>query len=281
MVSENIQMFAVAGVMFAIFSTLVWVGWRFFYVAPPRPELSGMTVQVALPSDTSEKEILQPASKNNPGERFISQRQWNSFKWFALAILTVLLIVGGTLRLGGYHVLQALKVSTAANKQIEMALTEEKLVPPPALPPSVFLHSDKPELAGVDRDWSKLDQKFVQVVLRLMANMQARGYSLVLVEGYRSPQRQDELAQSGRNVTQARGGQSKHQYGLAVDLAPMQDGKVVLSEQDPWALAAYQAMGEEAEKLGLIWGGRWTFRDYGHVESPQKIPAQNNAGHDV
>ena len=274
-------MFAVAGVMFVIFFSLVWVGWRFFYVAPVRLDMSAGTVAVAIATDNSVPEILQTASKESPNERLTLHKRWHWVKWVLLAILTVLLMVGGTLRLAGYHVLQALKVSTEANKQIELALTEEKLVPPPAPPPSIFLQSEKPELAGVDRDWSKLDQNFVQVVLRLMNNMQARGYGLVLVEGYRSPERQDQLAQSGRNVTQARGGQSKHQYGLAVDLAPMQDGHVVLSEQDPWALAAYQAMGEEAEKLGLTWGGRWTFRDYGHVESPQKIPKQSGAAHDV
>ncbi|KPC50381.1 Peptidoglycan L-alanyl-D-glutamate endopeptidase CwlK precursor [Amantichitinum ursilacus] len=274
-------MFAVAGLMFAIFATLVWVGLRFFYVSPLRPEAVGPQSAVVETPVVAPTEKLPQASKEEPNNRLILPNRWHHLKWIALAILTVGLMIGGTLRLSGYHVLQALKASTAENKQIELALTEEKLVPPAPLPPSAFLHSDKPELAGVDRDWSKLDQKFVQVVLRLMANMQTRGYTLVLVEGYRSPQRQDELAQSGRNVTQARGGQSKHQYGLAVDLAPMADGKVVLSERDPWALEAYQAMGEEAEKLGLTWGGRWTFRDYGHVESPQKIPAQSATGHDV
>ena len=63
--------------------------------------------------------------------------------------------------------------------------------------------------------------------------MKARGFPMVLLEGYRSPERQDSLAGQATLVTKAKGGQSKHQYGLAVDLAPIRAGKVVISERDP------------------------------------------------
>ena len=106
----------------------------------------------------------------------------------------------------------------------------------------------------------------MQAVLRLFARMEARGFQLALLEGYRSPDRQDMLADLGSNVTNARGMQSRHQYGQAADIAPMKDGRLVISERDPWAFAAYQALGQEAEALGLTWGGRWNLRDYGHVE---------------
>ena len=46
--------------------------------------------------------------------------------------------------------------------------------------------------------------------------MKARGFPMVLLEGYRSPERQDSLAGQATLVTKAKGGQSKHQYGLAV-----------------------------------------------------------------
>ncbi|WP_332670532.1 M15 family metallopeptidase [Aromatoleum sp.] len=100
--------------------------------------------------------------------------------------------------------------------------------------------------------------------------MERRGYPVVLIEGYRSPERQDVLADGEQRVTQARGFQSKHQYGLAADLAPLRDGQIVLSERDPWAWRAYQALGEAAEAAGLVWGGRWSLRDYGHVESADR-----------
>ena len=77
----------------------------------------------------------------------------------------------------------------------------------------------------------------------------------------------------GSHVTSARAFQSKHQFGMAVDLAPLRDGRLIISERDPWAMEAYLALGEEAEKAGLIWGGRWWFKDYGHVEIAESIKA--------
>jgi peptidoglycan L-alanyl-D-glutamate endopeptidase CwlK len=46
----------------------------------------------------------------------------------------------------------------------------------------------------------------------------------------------------------------------------LRDGKLVISEKDPWAMRGYQLYGEVAESLGLTWGGRWTMMDLGHTE---------------
>ena len=89
---------------------------------------------------------------------------------------------------------------------------------------------------------------------------------MALLEGYRSPSRQDELAKAGSHVTNARAFQSWHQYGLAADCAFWRDGKLVISEKDPWAMRGYQLYGEVAESLGLTWGGRWKMMDFGHTE---------------
>lgn len=163
--------------------------------------------------------------------------------------------------------------------RIMLTLQEEKLVPPPPVPPEAFVDAiaEQPSLSRADRDWSRLDPGFVQVILRVMVRMEARGYPMTLLEGYRSPERQDALAGQANLVTKAKGGQSKHQYGLAVDLAPLKNGKVVITERDPWAMAAYLALGEESKAAGLTWGGDWSFKDYGHVErsgSIKKLIAQ-------
>ena len=150
-------------------------------------------------------------------------------------------------------------------------LNPERLVPPPALPPALFVSSERPALETADRDWSRLNPRFTQPVLRILARLASRGYTFALLEGYRSPERQEKLADLGNHVTNARAFQSKHQYGVAVDLAPVRDGKLVISERDPWAMEAYVALGEEAEKDGLTWGGRWWFKDYGHVEMTGSI----------
>jgi peptidoglycan L-alanyl-D-glutamate endopeptidase CwlK len=89
---------------------------------------------------------------------------------------------------------------------------------------------------------------------------------MALLEGYRSPERQNRLAQMGGNVTNAAAFQSYHQYGLAADNAFLRDGKLVISEKDPWAMRGYQLYGQTAEQVGLTWGGRWKMMDLGHVE---------------
>ncbi|QLI83209.1 M15 family metallopeptidase [Chitinibacter fontanus] len=178
-------------------------------------------------------------------------------------------VIAVTLRFNSLHVLKpVIPQEYVQALHIQTTFAEAKLEPPAPLPPDVFVNAiaARPGLATADRDWSKLNPQFVQQVLLLMKKMQERGYPLALLEGYRSPERQDDLAQLANVVTKAKGGQSKHQYGIAVDLAPMKDGKVVISEKDPWAFDAYQALGEEAVALGLTWGGKWSFKDYGHIE---------------
>ncbi len=117
----------------------------------------------------------------------------------------------------------------------------------------------------VNRKWDKMNPRYKQRLLMVFKIMkETHGYEMVLLEGYRSPQRQNSLSGS---VTNARAYQSYHQFGLAADVAFKRDGKVVISERDPWAMKGYQLYGQVAESLGLVWGGRWkTILDYGHTE---------------
>ncbi|HEX5355897.1 MAG TPA: M15 family metallopeptidase [Aquabacterium sp.] len=157
------------------------------------------------------------------------------------------------------------------NQQVAHLLAGEQLVPPPPLPPDVFttveVESVRPMLSSADRRWDLMDPEFVQRVLMVFKIMKdEHGYEMALLEGYRSPERQAMLAAKGSNVTMAGAWQSYHQYGLAVDLAFYRDGKLVISEKDPWAMRGYQLYGQVAEQMGLTWGGRWQMMDLGHVE---------------
>lgn len=156
--------------------------------------------------------------------------------------------------------------------QIAALLEGEQLVPPAPLPPALFLSPDVtqalPAAAGASRDWMLLDAGFRQrllVAYRLMREQ--HGFDMVLLEGYRSPQRQAELAAMGAHVTHAGPGQSYHQRGLAADSAFLVDGRVVISERDPRIAGAYELFGRVAEQVGLEWGGSWrSLKDLGHVE---------------
>ena len=157
------------------------------------------------------------------------------------------------------------------NLQVAHLLEGEHLAPPQPLPPLAFTTAEvtlvRPMLAGASRDWALLDDGFSQRLLLVFRIMREQhGYEMALLEGYRSPQRQDQLAAAGPHVTSARAYQSFHQFGQAADCAFVRDGRLVISERDPWAMRGYRLYGETAEAVGLKWGGRWAMMDFGHVE---------------
>lgn len=155
---------------------------------------------------------------------------------------------------------------------IEELLRGERLIPPPAPPMEVFLAPEVeaavPMVATADRKWSQLDPEFTQRMLAVFQVMKVEyGYEMVLIEGYRSPQRQNQLAAKGSHVTLATAGRSWHQYGLAADCAFLRNGKIVISERDPWAMRGYQLYGQVAKQAGMVWGGDWkSIKDLMHVE---------------
>lgn len=169
------------------------------------------------------------------------------------------------------------------DERIAALLTGERLVPPAPLPPEVFttreVEAARPLVRFASRDWELLDAEFSQRLLMVFRLMRERhGYDMVLIEGYRSPQRQAQLAAMGGHVTQAGAYRSYHQFGLAADCAFLRDGKVVISEKDSWAMRGYELYGEVSAELGLTWGGGWKrLKDLGHVElrRPGVIKRQN------
>jgi peptidoglycan LD-endopeptidase CwlK len=173
--------------------------------------------------------------------------------------------------LRGHQLFQYDDTPRVPDEKIAALLNGEQLVPPPPLPPEVFATKEveqvRPALHDASRDWNLLDADFRTRLLLVYKIMREQyGYEMALLEGYRSPERQNRLAQMGGSVTNAAAFQSYHQYGLAADNAFLRDGKLVISEKDPWAMRGYQLYGQVAEQVGLTWGGRWKLMDLGHVE---------------
>lgn len=239
-------MLSLLGVLLGIFGTLAWTGWHFFVQGGPRRQ------PVSSPVANPRMHVFRLASC------------WPFALLPAIAAI-VTVAVNNIAATSATEPLSAQVMYRIPN--IRTALNPERLVPPPPLPAAMFLGTEIPGLETADRSWEKLDPAFMQRALTVFARVEARGYQLALLEGYRSPERQDSLAGLGPHVTRARAYQSQHQYGLALDAAPVMNGRLVISERDPWAMQAYQALGEEAEKAGLVWGGRWALRDYGHIEA--------------
>lgn len=158
------------------------------------------------------------------------------------------------------------------DERVAALLAGERLVPPAPLPPEVFTTREvelaRPMARFASRDWDLLDPEFAQRLLMVFRIMREQhGYEMVLLEGYRSPQRQEQLAAMGGHVTKVGAFRSYHQFGLAADSAFLRDGKVVISERETWAMRGYELYGEVAASLGLTWGGGWkSLKDLGHVE---------------
>ena len=86
----------------------------------------------------------------------------------------------------------------------------------------------------------------------------------------RSVEEQQALYAQGRTtpgpiVTDAKPGQSAHNFGLAVDIVPIVNGKPDWQGADP----VWQDVGEIGEAAGLEWAGRWTtFKELPHFQMP-------------
>ena len=208
------------------------------------------------------------------GQAVRAQATWLRRKWkhLALAVPMILVPVILALVLGTRSTLPEYAGADAMpDAQIAALLKGEQLVPPVALPPLAFATQElelvRPMLASASRHRAPLSPDFPQRLLTVFKIMKEQhGYDMAILEGYRSPARQDMLASMGGQVTNARAFQSWHQYGLAADCAFLRDGKLVISEKDPWAMRGYQLYGEVAESLGMTWGGRWKMMDFGHTE---------------
>jgi peptidoglycan L-alanyl-D-glutamate endopeptidase CwlK len=96
-----------------------------------------------------------------------------------------------------------------------------------------------------------------------------------IIQGLRTFKEQDALYAQGRTkpgpiVTNAQGGQSIHNYGLAFDYCLILDGKLV-----SWDIAADYDKDLKSDWLEVVniftrnnweWGGYWTFKDYPHLQ---------------
>jgi peptidoglycan LD-endopeptidase CwlK len=223
---------------------------------------SGHTLSSASRVPKTLSVLLQPTG------RWVAKHKWAAT--LALMVLTLpptlIVLFSSGLSLHGFT-----DDRVQINSQVTSLLEGEQLVPPAPLPPEIFITAEveqfRPLLQTASRNWQLLDPAFTQRLLLIFKIMREQhGYEMVILEGYRSPERQNDLARMGGSVTNAKAFQSYHQYGLAADSAFMLNGKLVISEKDAWAMKGYVLYGQVSESVGLHWGGRWKMLDFGHIE---------------
>jgi peptidoglycan L-alanyl-D-glutamate endopeptidase CwlK len=150
-------------------------------------------------------------------------------------------------------------------------------LPPGGMPPIGAV--DSPAFAAMDKrgKTTNLHPVLRQRLAMLADQLAARGMKALITDGLRTFEEQDELFQRGRRhvagesiVTNARGGESNHNYALAVDMYPVladAAGKErVFTDLPPNSSVEFaraftriqNAIGDEAEELGLFWGARFS-----------------------
>ena len=95
----------------------------------------------------------------------------------------------------------------------------------------------------------------------LFQRLRARGFDPYLWEGWRDPARAAKLAKKGTGIRL-----SMHSLGAGVDIV---NGAQLKAGGSPWVAPQqfWDAVGQEARKLGLTWGGVWTKGDKPHVQA--------------
>lgn len=99
----------------------------------------------------------------------------------------------------------------------------------------------------------------------LISKMKSLGSPIVVTQEYRSIAEQDSLYAQGRTkpgaiVTNAKGGESYHNWRVAFDIAFVKGSGV--SYDGPWS-----EVSKQAKALGLEWGGEWaSFPDRPHFQ---------------
>lgn len=126
----------------------------------------------------------------------------------------------------------------------------------------------------------KIRAEVIQLIDK--AEEQMPGVAIRIVQGLRTFQEQHELYAKGRTkpgprVTNSKGGQSYHNYGLAIDFALMYDRDNngtyevlswdIVKDFDRDGESDWMEVVDIFEQAGYVWGGRFTsIKDNPHLE---------------
>jgi peptidoglycan L-alanyl-D-glutamate endopeptidase CwlK len=122
----------------------------------------------------------------------------------------------------------------------------------------------------MSRNLNDLEQRTRDMCVEHVRLCDMDGIDLLITCTLRTTVEQDMLYAQGRTlpgevVTNAKAGQSFHQYGVAYDCVPMRNGKCVWDPKD----RMWERVGLLGEKAGLEWSGRWkgALREMAHFQS--------------
>ncbi|MCA0968469.1 M15 family metallopeptidase [Priestia flexa] len=126
------------------------------------------------------------------------------------------------------------------------------------------------------KDATDLHPAVVEKRDQLIEQTKAQGIDVVITDGFRSFEEQDEFYARGRTtegqiVTYSKGGESYHNYGLAIDFALRIDNGDIIWDMEydgnGNGKSDWMEVAEIGKELGFEWGGDWEgFKDYPHFQ---------------
>ncbi len=144
---------------------------------------------------------------------------------------------------------------------------------------AIYAEIVKPKVDGKPPDEAieAVDDRSEKVIATLLPEVRPMARALVqkaalngirikIISGLRTYEEQDELYAQGRTkpgskVTNARGGYSNHNFGIAFDVGVFEGNKYLADSPK------YKAVGVLGTDLGLEWGGNWkTIVDQPHFQ---------------
>ena len=117
------------------------------------------------------------------------------------------------------------------------------------------------------RSMSDLNPKVAAMCSEFFNRCKAAGVDVIITSTYRDAEAQNKLyaqgrTEPGKKVTNAKAGQSFHNWHVAFDFVPIVGGKAVWNDDALWTKC-----GEIAEGVGLEWAGRWKkFNEMPHCQ---------------
>ena len=112
-----------------------------------------------------------------------------------------------------------------------------------------------------------LNPKVAALCSEFINQCKAQNIDVIITSTYRDSESQNALYAQGRTtagkiVTNAKAGQSFHNWKVAFDFVPIVNGKAQWNDT-----ALFTKCGEIAESIGLEWAGRWVkFKELAHCQ---------------
>lgn len=250
-------------------------------------------------SDSVRHPVWPTARRANPITAQKSVGVWDTIERISKAVSIALVPV--VLAVGGWAIQQELQDQTIKRDYVQLAVSILKEPDAAKISPAVrrwaarLLNDNSPtkldstalsELSTGSatlpayssnaRPIESLQPAVAELARKLVEQATAQGIAVRIVRTRVTNDEQDLLYAAGRSasgpkVTNLKGGESAHNLGLAFDVAPVVDGKLIFDDK-----ALYAKLGAIGRSLGLTWGGDWQhFKDYPHFELRQK---QDSAG---